>query len=323
MSVQTGPLRLPDHTQLPAEDGAIVHNFEELKQSMLLTDCLEPVLEQLHSDGRYCIGQDTGIYWRLPAPGEPPGGGAVAPDWFYVPGVAPGPEGRIFRSYVMWQEKKPPLVLLEYVSSESGGERDRTPLVGKFWIYEKEVRAPYYGIFEPEKELLDMHRLVKGRYRRQRPNSRGHYPIPELGVELGIWKGRFLNKKLAWLRWYDSQGRLLPYGRDEARQERWAKELAERRAEQERQAKERAEREAEQQRLAKERAEQEAEQERQAKERAEREAEQQRLAKERAEQEAEQERQAKERAEREAEQERRTAQRLAEQLRALGAEPEA
>src|SRR5438132_8539177 len=97
---------LPDHTQLPAEDGAIVHNFEELKQSMLLTDCLEPVLERLHPDGRYCIGQDTGIYWRLPAPGEPAGEAAIAPDWFYVPGVAPGSEGRIFRSYVLWQEKK-------------------------------------------------------------------------------------------------------------------------------------------------------------------------------------------------------------------------
>src|SRR5262249_57954437 len=65
MSLKTGLPRLPDHTQLPAEDGAIVHNFEELKQSMLLADCLEPVLEELHPDGLYCIGQDTGIYWRL------------------------------------------------------------------------------------------------------------------------------------------------------------------------------------------------------------------------------------------------------------------
>jgi hypothetical protein len=73
MSARTRPPRLTDHTQLPAEDGAIVHNFEELKQSILLTDCLEPQLERLHPDGRYCIGQDTGIYWRLPAPGEPPG----------------------------------------------------------------------------------------------------------------------------------------------------------------------------------------------------------------------------------------------------------
>jgi Uma2 family endonuclease len=249
MSVKTRPPRLPDHTQLPAEDGTIVHNFEELKQSMLLTDCLEPALEELHPDGRYCIGQDTGIYWRLPAPGESPGKAAVAPDWFYVPGVAPGPEGRIFRSYVLWQEKKPPLVLLEFVSGSGGEERDPTPLVGKFWIYEQEVRAPYYGIFEPEKERLQMHRLVKGRYRRQRPNIRGHYAINGLGVELGIWKGRFLNKRMAWLRWYDSQGRLLPYGRDEARQERLERELAQHQAEQERRAKERAEQDADQQRV--------------------------------------------------------------------------
>jgi hypothetical protein len=54
---------------------------------------------------------------------------------------------------------------------------------------------------------------------------------------------------MTWLRWFDSQGRLLPYGRDEARQERWEKELALRRAEQERQAREHALHEAEQHRL--------------------------------------------------------------------------
>ena len=86
-----------------------------------------------------------------------------------------------------------------------------------------------------------MHRLVKGHYRRQRPNSRGHYFIKPLGVELGIWKGRFLNKTMPWLAWFDTQGRLFPYGRDEVRQERWEKELALRQAEQERQARERAE----------------------------------------------------------------------------------
>ena len=97
--------RLPDHTQLPDGDGSIVHNFEELKQGMLLMDCLEPVLERLHPDGRYCIGQDTGIYWRLPAPGSAGPGGHRA-GLVLCAGCVPGPEGRIFRSYVMWQEKK-------------------------------------------------------------------------------------------------------------------------------------------------------------------------------------------------------------------------
>ena len=58
---------------------------------------------------------------------------------------------------------------------------------------------------------------------------------------------------MAWLRSYDSQGRLLPYGREAARQARREKEQAEREADQQRQAKERAEREAEQERLRAER----------------------------------------------------------------------
>jgi hypothetical protein len=31
-------------------------------------------------------------------------------------------------------------------------------------------------------------------------------------VELGIWQGRFMNQDLPWLRWWDSQGRLLLTG---------------------------------------------------------------------------------------------------------------
>jgi hypothetical protein len=64
--------RLPDHTQLPESDGTFVKNFEH-PQSMLLTDALEHVLERLHPDGQYCIGQDCGIYtyWRETEPNEP------------------------------------------------------------------------------------------------------------------------------------------------------------------------------------------------------------------------------------------------------------
>jgi hypothetical protein len=44
---------------------------------MLLTSSIRPVLDQLHPGGRYCIGQDSGIYWRL---AEPLVTGAEAPD---------------------------------------------------------------------------------------------------------------------------------------------------------------------------------------------------------------------------------------------------
>jgi hypothetical protein len=58
------PLTLPDHTQLPESDGTFVKNFQEHPQSILLTTSIWPVLEQLHPDGQFCIGQDSGIYWQ-------------------------------------------------------------------------------------------------------------------------------------------------------------------------------------------------------------------------------------------------------------------
>jgi hypothetical protein len=63
-------LTLPDHPQLPESDGTFVFakraggkSFQEHPQSILLTTSLRPVLEALHPDGQYAIGQDCGIYW--------------------------------------------------------------------------------------------------------------------------------------------------------------------------------------------------------------------------------------------------------------------
>jgi Uma2 family endonuclease len=55
-----------------------VKNFQEHPQSLLLTDSLGSVLQKLHPDEQYCIGQDFGIYWRETEPLEK---GAEAPDW--------------------------------------------------------------------------------------------------------------------------------------------------------------------------------------------------------------------------------------------------
>ena len=77
---------LPDHTELPDSDGSFVKNFQEHPQSILLTDSIRPILQQLHPDNQYAIGQDCGIYWRIT---EPPERGAEPPDWFYVPNVPP------------------------------------------------------------------------------------------------------------------------------------------------------------------------------------------------------------------------------------------
>lgn len=214
---------LPDHTQLPCEDGTFVKNFQEHPQSILLTTSIRPVLDRLHPDGQYDIGQDSGIYWKVT---NPPFKGCVSPDWFYVPNIPPLLNGQIRRSYVLWQERIPPLIVLEFVSGNGAEERDRTRETGKFWVYETQIQPEYYGIYEVRRERVEVYRLVNGRYQLLPPNQREHFPIPELGVELGIWQGRYQNRTLPWLRWWDSEGDLLLSGEERAEQERQEKEQA-------------------------------------------------------------------------------------------------
>lgn len=205
--------KLPDHTELPESDGTFVKNFQEHPQSILLTDSLQPILQKLHPDGQYCIGQDSGIYWRLT---DPPQRGAEAPDWFYVPNVPPLLDGQIRRSYVLWYEPIAPLIVLEFVSGDGSEERDKTPVKGKFWVYEQGIRVPFYGIYEVKKAQVEVYHLVENSYQLMMPNDRGHFPIPQMGVELGIWQGRFQNVELPWLRWWDSEGNLLLTGEERA-----------------------------------------------------------------------------------------------------------
>jgi Uma2 family endonuclease len=214
----------PDHTQLPESDGTFVKNFQEHPQSILLTDSIQPVLQRQHADGQYCIGQDSGIYWRET---EPPERGAVAPDWFYVPDVPPMLDGQIRRSYVIWREFIAPLIVLEFVSGDGAEERDRTPWEGKFWVYENVIHAPFYGIYEVKKASIEVYHLVEGRYQRLPTNERNHYPIAPLQVELGIWQGLYQNVELPWLRWWDAAGNLLPTGDERAEQERQRADLLE------------------------------------------------------------------------------------------------
>jgi Uma2 family endonuclease len=233
------PLTLPDHTQLPDSDGTFVKNFQEHPQSLLLTSSITPVLDALHPDEQYCIGQDSGIYWRLV---DPPERGAEAPDWFYVAHVPPLLNGKMRRSYVMWKEFVAPLIAIEFVSGDGFEERDVTsPLTGdearagKFWVYEQAIRIPFYAIYEVEKASVEVYELVRTHYQRCRPNARGHYEIAPMGVELGIWQGRYLNQTLPWLRWWDSEGNLLLTGEERAEQETQRAEQERLRADQEEQ----------------------------------------------------------------------------------------
>lgn len=221
----------PDHTQLPDSDGTFVKNFQEHPQSILLTDSIGPVLDRLHPDGNYAIGQDCGIYWRET---DPPEKGAEAPDWFYVPGVPPLLNGEFRRSYVVRREFRLPLIALEFASGDGSEERDDTPLSqingiqkpGKFWVYEQILRIPYYGIYLPNDGRLEMYILVNGQYVPMGANARSHYEITPMEVEIGVWEGNYFNQPMRWLRWWDLEGNLLPIGQEAAKRAMEALEQA-------------------------------------------------------------------------------------------------
>ncbi|MEA5489049.1 MULTISPECIES: Uma2 family endonuclease [Pseudanabaena] len=256
-TVPPATLTLPDHKQLPDSDGTFVKNFQEHPQSIVLTSSITPILEKLHPDGRYCIGQDSGIYWRLM---EPPEKGAEAPDWFYVPNVLPMLDGEYRRSYVLWKEYVAPLIAIEFVSGNGAEERDTTPpseteKAGKFWVYEQAIRIPFYVIFDGFRDNIEAYQLINGRYAKMQPNQRGHYSILPMGVELGM----ILENGVSWLRWWDESGNLLLTGDERAIAEKQARLNAEAIADQQKAI-------AEQAALAQQQAEAIADQERQQKE---------------------------------------------------------
>ncbi|PNK00330.1 hypothetical protein CEP11_18840 [Cylindrospermopsis raciborskii S10] len=179
-------------------------------------------------------------------------------------------------------------------------ETNKPKKAGKFWVYEQAVKVPYYAIFNGFKGTLEVYHLQGKRYKEIKANRRGHYAIPEMGIELGILYDN-QNPPTPWLRWWDEKGSLLLTGNERAEQaeaiairERLAKE-------QEREAKEQAEAVAIRERLAKEQAEAIAIRERLAKE---------------------QEQEAKEQAEAIATRERQQKEKLVAYLRSLGIDPE-
>jgi Uma2 family endonuclease len=223
----------PDHLHLPDKDESVMETYLELPQANLLTSSLWPILHKKFPGRQFAIGGNSGIYWRWT---DPPLRGAICPDWFLVPDVDPFlVEGARRRSYVLWKEHIPPLIVLEFVSGDGTEERDRTPIEGKFWIYEQGVHAGFYGIFEPVAGHFELYQRIGTQFRAVAPNARDHYPVEPLGLELGVWIGRFQDIEQPWLRWWDDQGKLLLTGDEAAEAERRGAEAERQRAEAERQ----------------------------------------------------------------------------------------
>jgi Uma2 family endonuclease len=195
------------------------------------------------------------------------------PDWFLVVGVSRLYQGFDARSsYVLWDEKVSPIVVIEFLSPGTESEdlgrfsaNPPTPKPGKppckFEVYESIVKVPNYIVYDAETQQLRYFQLVNGRYQEQPlAASNPLLWIPELDLGLGIWRDAFDALPQAWLRWCDRNGN---FCLTDTEQEREAAERERQTAERERQTAERERQTAERERQTAERERQTAERERQ------------------------------------------------------------
>ncbi len=232
------------------------------------------------------------------------------PDWFAVVGVDKLYQQRSLRfSYVIWQEKVAPCIVIEFLSlstrnEDLGRSKPKGIQPTKWEVYEKILRIPYYIVFDGiTNEIFPFH-LTKNGYRPLKINHSKVW-IATLKISLGFWSGEYEGCQRQWLRWYDAEGNLIPTKEEK---EQMAKELAQQERDRERMAKELAQEQ-------KELAQQERDRERMAKELAQEE-------KELVQQERDRERMAKELVQQEKALAQQQVQQLLERLREAGIDPD-
>jgi Uma2 family endonuclease len=145
------------------------------------------------------------------------------PDWFLVVGGSSLYRGQTSRSsYVMWDEKVPPVLMLEFISPGTEGEdlgrfapKPPKRIYGKppikFDVYETIMQVPNYVVYNEETGELRYFRLINGEYQLQplAPVNPLCW-IPEIDLGIGLWQGEYRHNQQTWLRWCDRAGTVFP-----------------------------------------------------------------------------------------------------------------
>lgn len=131
------------------------------------------------------------------------------PDWFGVLGVSRLYEGQDLRlSYVIWQEKVEPLVVVELLSPGTEKEdlgrslRDASQPPNKWTVYEQILKIPYYFVFDRYTDQLQAFGLVQNSYHPLLIEESGVW-LEKAQLGLGLWRGKYQGIDRLWLRWYD------------------------------------------------------------------------------------------------------------------------
>ena len=160
------------------------------------------------------------------------------PDWFGVLGVSRLYEERELRlSYVTWQERINPYVVIELISpgteqedlGQTVWEMNQPPT--KWIVYEQILRIPYYFVFNRYTNELKAFGLMMNRYQALKTEQIGFW-LSEAKIGLGLWQGSYQGVERLWLRWYDEHGNWIATPTE---QEKKRAEQEKQRAEQEKQ----------------------------------------------------------------------------------------
>jgi Uma2 family endonuclease len=138
------------------------------------------------------------------------------PDWFVVLGVPRALQQESLRwSYVIWQERVSPFLVMELLSPGTEFEdlgktlRDANQPPTKWEVYERILRIPYYVIFDRYTNHLRVFRLVNTQYQElDLPKQRLWLEEAQIGI--GIWQGVYADAGGNWLRCYDVSGHWIP-----------------------------------------------------------------------------------------------------------------
>lgn len=125
---------------------------------------------------------------------------AIVPDGFLSLGVERFYDENLRPSYVLWEEKKLPILVLEVVSQNYRGEYST-----KKAEYAR-LGILYYVVYNPfrrRKPRLEVYKLVNNTYEL---NDGNPVWLPEIGLGIGIERGIYLGIPREWMYWYNQQG---------------------------------------------------------------------------------------------------------------------
>ena len=199
---------MPDATQLYSDEPEMESSLHYM-QLLLLVTCLEWLWRDRND---FFIGANLTIYFSRQQLRNRDFRGS---DFFLVKQTQKRPRN----AWVVWEEDgKYPNLIIELLST-STATTDRTL---KKDLYQERFRTPEYFWFSPDTLEFEGFRLIGNRYQEITPNTRGWRWSEELGLYLGVEQQ---------LRYFTSEGDIIPTPEEVALQERIEKELAQQRVE--------------------------------------------------------------------------------------------